>query len=77
MYVCLYVSMCVYACICVCMHVCVSVYVCVQDLLFSFRSTLLAVILGFTSVLVWVSIAVKKHYDQGNSYKGHLIGIGL
>jgi hypothetical protein len=28
-------------------------------------------------VLVWVSIAVKRHHDQGNSYKGHLIGAGL
>ena len=26
------------------------------------------------SVLVRVSIAVKRHHDQGNSYKGHLIG---
>jgi hypothetical protein len=29
-------------------------------------------------MLVWVSIAVKRHHDQGNSYKGkHLIGAGL
>jgi hypothetical protein len=29
-------------------------------------------------VLVRVSIAVKRHYDQGNFYKGqHLIGAGL
>jgi hypothetical protein len=24
-----------------------------------------------------VPIAVKRHHDQGNSYKGHLIGAGL
>ena len=30
------------------------------------------------SVLVRVSIAVKRHHDQGNSYKGqHLIGAGF
>ena len=30
------------------------------------------------SVLVRVSIVAKRHYDQGNSYKGkHLIGAGL
>ena len=30
------------------------------------------------TVLVRVSIAVKRHHDQGNSYKGqHLIGAGL
>ena len=28
-------------------------------------------------VLVRVSIATKRHHDQGNSYKGHLIGVGL
>jgi hypothetical protein len=28
-------------------------------------------------VLVSVLIAVKRHYDQDNSYKGHLIGDGL
>jgi hypothetical protein len=29
-------------------------------------------------VLVRISIAVKRHHDQGNSYKGqHLIGAGL
>ena len=27
-------------------------------------------------VLVRVSIAVKRHHDQGKSYKGHLIGAG-
>jgi hypothetical protein len=33
---------------------------------------------GLTSVLVWVSIAVKTHHAQGNSYKvQHLIGPGL
>jgi hypothetical protein len=26
-------------------------------------------------VLVRVSIAEKRHHDQGNSYKGHLIGV--
>jgi hypothetical protein len=26
-------------------------------------------ILNVLSVLVWVSIAVKRHHDQGNSYK--------
>jgi hypothetical protein len=30
-----------------------------------------------TFVLVRVSTAVSRHYDQGNSYKGHLIGAGL
>ena len=31
-----------------------------------------------TVVLVRVSIAVKRHHDHGNSYKGkHLIGSGL
>jgi hypothetical protein len=29
------------------------------------------------TVIVRVSIAVKRHHDQGNSYKGHLIGAGL
>jgi hypothetical protein len=30
------------------------------------------------SILVRVSIAVKKHHDQGSSYEGkHLIGAGL
>jgi hypothetical protein len=30
------------------------------------------------SVLVRVSIALKRHHDHGNSYKGkHLIGAGL
>ena len=24
--------------------------------------------------LVWVSIAMKRQHDQGNSYKGHLLG---
>ena len=29
-------------------------------------------------ILVWVFIAVKRQYDQGNSYKGqHLIGAGF
>ena len=28
-------------------------------------------------VLAWVSIAEKRHHDQGKSYKGHLIGAGL
>ena len=32
---------------------------------------------GLLTVLVRVSIAVKRHRDQGNSYKGHLIGAGL
>ena len=32
----------------------------------------------FGTVLVRVSIAVKKHHGQGNSYKGkHFIGVGL
>jgi hypothetical protein len=32
----------------------------------------------FASVLVLVSIAVNRHHDQGNSYKGqHLFGAGL
>jgi hypothetical protein len=29
------------------------------------------------TVLVRVSIAEKRHHDQGNSYKGHLRGAGL
>ena len=30
------------------------------------------------TVLIWVSIALKRHHDQGNFYKGqHLIGTGL
>ena len=30
------------------------------------------------NVLVWFSIAVKRHHDDGNPYKGkHLIGVGL
>ena len=28
-------------------------------------------------VLVRVPIAVKRHHDRSNSYKGHLIGAGL
>ena len=28
-------------------------------------------------VLVRVSIALKRHRDQGNSFKGHLIDAGL
>ena len=28
-------------------------------------------------VSVWVSIAVKKHHDQGDFYKGDLIGTSL
>jgi hypothetical protein len=31
-----------------------------------------------TSILIMVSIAVKRHHDQGNSYKGqYLVGVGL
>jgi hypothetical protein len=35
-------------------------------------------LLCIPSILVRVFIAVKRHHDQGNSYKGqHLIGAGL
>ena len=34
--------------------------------------------MGKGFVLVWVSIAVKRHHDHSNSYKGkHLTGDGL
>ena len=48
-------------------------WVCIQDL-----ADLDLEIPSFLSVLVWVSIIVKRHHDHVNSYKGnHLVGVGL